>query len=204
MDATNHLAHLPKLVDKRDTSPEPAPAHVVAKRKQRIFLEKLAETGKAKHSAFCAGSSLQALLYQKKHDPDFAHRWSLALEAFALSVKDEVIHRAMEGEIKAVYHQGQVVGFERNKSDGLLQTLAKAALPDEFGDKKQVDITHHKQGVIIIAGASGKSTDEWEMDSVRVHNDQKKLVHAQQEKLENVIDVESTPVEQEVSFEDLL
>jgi hypothetical protein len=81
-------------------------------------------------------------------NPRELHQWTLSDPGIAASIKtaqmigwasleSEAYRRAVLGIDKAVYYKGEVVGVEKEYSDGLLQTLLKARVPGFSTDGEQ-------------------------------------------------------------------
>jgi hypothetical protein len=68
-----------------------------------------------------------------KDDKDVAAALIEAERVGALALQSAAIQRAVHGVEKGVYFKGERVDSEIQYSDGLLQTLLKARLPETFG-----------------------------------------------------------------------
>src|SRR6185503_172843 len=55
--------------------------------------------------------------------------------------EDEAWRRAVRGVINAKFHQGILVGYEIEKSDGMLQFMLKARRPDRYRERTTTEIT---------------------------------------------------------------
>lgn len=97
-------------------------------------------------------------------DPEFAAEYKEAMTAANDVIRSEIVNRAVQGTIKDVYHQGQVVGHERINHNDLLKFVAAARMPEEFGEKTQITGTinhNHKVGIAMIPMAA-PDPDQWE------------------------------------------
>lgn len=79
-------------------------------------------------------------VYDARSDPEFAQAWD-DIEAMTTDrMEREAMRRGMEGFDKAVYHQGEVVGMERQFSDTLLIFMLKARKPETY--RENVKVVH--------------------------------------------------------------
>lgn len=69
----------------------------------------------------------------RKDDKDVDAQLGEAGRVGALRLESAAVRRAVHGVEKAVYFKGEVCGTETVYSDGLLQTLLKAKLPQAYG-----------------------------------------------------------------------
>lgn len=76
----------------------------------------------------CRSAELSPMFVRKWMDDDdkVAERIKNATEVGALGLESAAINRAVNGVEKGIYYQGEVVGYERQYSDGLLTQLLKA------------------------------------------------------------------------------
>lgn len=119
-------------------------------RQYDIFFEKLSQHGRITQAAREAGLQRESLYDKRERDPEFATRWANALETYADVVEAEVHRRAIEGTDKGIWHQGQLVGTERQFSDALLLALVKAKRAREFGDKSKLELTGADGGAVKV------------------------------------------------------
>lgn len=173
---TEILANLPARVDKPKDKPV-ATSTMIARRKRILFLEKLRECGQVTAAAQAIGYKNAAAINQaRRNDENFDREVMAArIEYVETHVEDEIIRRAMLGRLKPVRHKGVVVGYDREPSDTLILAVAKANNPKKWGDNKTVDINHTKKVGVVILAEGPQSVAEWEMESVRVHEEQQRL-----------------------------
>lgn len=69
----------------------------------------------------------------RKDDKEVHQQVSEAERVGALAIESEAIRRAVRGVDKAVWYKGEECGTETVYSDGLMQTVLKARLPDRYG-----------------------------------------------------------------------
>lgn len=120
-----------------------ATSPTVRSKKER-FLEAYAEIGTITHAARAAGVDRHSHQYWLKTDPEYVEAFRAAETAVADMLEKEAIRRASEGVTRAVYHKGEIVGYEQHYSDTLLIFLLKGHKPDKFKDRHQVtaEVTH--------------------------------------------------------------
>jgi len=120
--------------------------HEIARGKKEAFLAAFAETATITAAAAVVGIDRRTHYDWLKADPEYTERFRAAEQAVADSLEAEAIRRAREGVEKGVWHQGELVGHERQFSDTLLIFLLKGHKPDKFKDRHQVtaEVTHHE------------------------------------------------------------
>ncbi len=114
------------------------------------FLAAVAASGNVSASAEAAGVS-RTFVYERRYaDPDFAKEWDQALEQARPVLEEEAWRRAVEGVEEPVYgrvgkdRDGQI-GTVRKYSDAILTTLLKAADPNKYRDRQQIEHTGEVQ-----------------------------------------------------------
>lgn len=108
--------------------------------KRNDFLTSLATTGNVRKAAEACGVSTRLAYIHRSNDAEFAQAWQDALtEAIETVLEPEALRRAVEGTDKAVYHNGEVVGYEKQYSDTLLIFLLKAARPEKYRETARRD-----------------------------------------------------------------
>lgn len=112
-----------------------ADASLATQRRQRRFLQHLADTGNV--SAACRLAKLErGTAYQwRSHDANFRRRWQEALDAAVDALESEARRRAIEGVDQPHFHQGQVTGTVKRYSDALLMFLLRTHRPDRFAER---------------------------------------------------------------------
>ena len=118
---------------------------------QETFLKSLAQYGNVSYAARAAKVSRNFVYGQREAYPDVATRWDAALDEAADVLEKEAWRRAAKGvkKEKTIYYLGLPIGtqIETTYSDPLLMFLLKAARPEKFRDrldinqKSKVDIT---------------------------------------------------------------
>lgn len=113
--------------------------------KKPQFIEAYRRLGTITAAAEAAGVARGTHYEWLRNDPEYAAEFRQAEEAVADMLEREAIRRAVEGTERFVYHQGEVVGAERQFSDTLLIFLLKGHRPEKFKDRTQVtsEVTVH-------------------------------------------------------------
>lgn len=102
------------------------------------FLAGLAEMGVIGPACKAARVGRRTVYDHRDRDKAFAAAIALALEDYADALELEVDRRGRQGIPRDVYYQGAVVGQELEYSDGLLLAKVKAARPEKFRERVQV------------------------------------------------------------------
>jgi hypothetical protein len=146
-----------------------------AREKRSRFLNILSRTGSLKKAAAQVKLSPRALMLAKNKYPDFAKNWVIALEIYnSFEVEESIRHRALDGVKKAVYFQGNIVGYEIIYDSGLTQFWTKANLPEKYGDKTNINISGNVNHGIAFMPARATDEVEWERRVQQTLEDQKR------------------------------
>lgn len=90
-------------------------------------------------------------LYEwREADDEFRAEWDAALEEGTDLLEDEALRRAMHGNDRPVFHQGEQCGVVREYSDTLTIFLLKARRPEKYRDN--VSINHGIEPKSPLAG----------------------------------------------------
>ena len=116
-------------------------------KRQKRFLEALAETGNISQAVSLAGTHRSSVYAARKRDEAFAAAWDEALETATDGLKQEARRRAVVGVDEPIVSHGRLVTDEdgnavtvKRYSDALLIALLKAHSP-KFGDRTNVNLT---------------------------------------------------------------
>ena len=138
----------------------------------RIYLTLLALKGAKRYAAIMAGIEPSVVKYIVKQDPELMALEQAALDDYKEQIDMEIHHRAMDGDRKAVYYKGEVVGHDLVKSDRMLELLAKARNPERYKDHLQVD-ANVKAGVLVVN--TTLDPDDWEAEYANMRIDKSRL-----------------------------
>jgi hypothetical protein len=86
-------------------------------------------------SALAIGYTLSAVTELRKSDADFAKRWKEADDLAVERMEAEADRRAVEGNDKPIYYQGEKCGEVREYSDTLLIFRLKARRPEVYRER---------------------------------------------------------------------
>lgn len=93
----------------------------------------------------------RALHYRwMEEDPDYARAFERATPIAAGLLEDEAMRRAHEGTKRAIYYQGEKIGYEFEYSDTLLMFLLRALLPKRYGDRTAIQHSGPEGGPIDV------------------------------------------------------
>ena len=116
-------------------------------KKQAAFLAELSERGNVRDACTAAGIPRRTAYDWRAADPEFAGEWDSALDEAADLMEHEAHRRAVDGTEEPVFgslgHQlgtGEV-GRITKYSDTLLIFLLKAARPEKYRERQQIEHT---------------------------------------------------------------
>jgi hypothetical protein len=109
--------------------------------KDKKFLDLIAGGSTVCDACAAVGYSYNSAYLYRKADPAFDAAWDDANEAAIQRMEREADRRAVEGYDKPVFHNGVVVGTERQFSDTLLIFRLKAKRPEVYRERAEVAVT---------------------------------------------------------------
>lgn len=104
-----------------------------------IFLAALATSGVVLTACKKARIGRTTAYKTRDEDEDFATAWDAALDDAADEMEEEAHRRAVKGVLKPVYQGGKKVGSIREYSDTLLIFRLKAARPEKYRERHEID-----------------------------------------------------------------
>lgn len=118
---------------------KPADAARIARAREIILGELRKSRSK---SGACEEAEVSTTQFYKwvREEPEFADQVEEAMLAGREGLEDEATRRGKNGYRKAVYHQGEVVGYERRYSDRLLETMLEATNPAKFRKNASIEV----------------------------------------------------------------
>ncbi len=147
-------------------------AHPITKERVDLFLAVYRESGAnftAAAAAACPGGKkgnrkpcFSTFVRLKKSDMGFAAACDEILEQVRDDIEAEIDRRGRIGWLDPIVQKGEHVTdgegkpmFIRRFDSKLLLARARALMPDRYGEKKTIDITHHKgnHGMMVIEGS---------------------------------------------------
>lgn len=147
-------------------------------RRKKLYLEHLEKYGIPAAAAVFVERSMNTVRSWRQDDPVFAEMEVDAMEIANGALEMEMRRRAIEGDEEMVVQSGEVV-YMRNpetgelitdelgdpipvvkkiRSDRLLETLAKANMPEKY--RENVKVNHAMSGGVLLVGMSGEATEE--------------------------------------------
>lgn len=99
--------------------------------------------------------------FLQKHNPEFKEACEVVLDEVRDAISAEIDRRGRLGWLEPVFQKGEQAvdadgkpAFIRRFDSKLLLARARALMPGEYGDRKEISITHHKgsHGVMVIEG----------------------------------------------------
>jgi hypothetical protein len=115
-------------------------------RRQRALLEAYVETGQVVSACKAARVCRSDHYKWMKTDRAYAEAFELADEMSADLLEDEVLKRAKDGVVEAVFYQGKPVGARRIYSDGLAMFLLQGKRPQKYRQNQKVELTGPRGG----------------------------------------------------------
>lgn len=128
--------------------------------RQRVYLEKLAETGLKGHAARHVGVSREIVRIERKRNPAFEELEQEALDFWAEGLEAEAVRRARDGVQVPVYYKGAVAGHVTEFSDRLMEVLLRGRIPEKYGQRLTGGDNISVSGVLVIN--QRPSADDWE------------------------------------------
>lgn len=126
------------------------------KKKKKKFIEVLSET--ANFLAACRAVDIsKSVAYRHVHQDEWFRQEVLAAREESINnLEEEVYRRAYFGTEKPVFHKGKEVGVITEYSNDLAMFILKAARPDIYAGKSQVEISGPDGSAIQISETKGK------------------------------------------------
>lgn len=157
----------------------------LSRKKRRIFLRVLAQTGKVTAAARSVGYTDTSYLQRlRRDDEEFAREWDVAVKSAANVLEEEAIRRAMEGVMEPIYYKGQCVGHKLNYSDQLMMFLMRGMDPERYRDGSRGARVNVAFGVAVLPMTAPNEQD-WEKRALRMHSEQEPVI------------IDAKPVEEE-------
>lgn len=107
----------------------------------------------------------QALYQHRKRDEEFAKAWDDALETgdkVKIALHERAAdQRAIEGWDEPVFYEGQLCGYKRRYSDGLLIARLKALAPEKYAERSKHEHSGQVDTGLIVVGKPAADEDEW-------------------------------------------
>ena len=118
------------------------PKNRITKPKINQVLKDVEESGNLSASCGKNGISTAAFYHHLNKSPELQEKYEIARDKACQTLEAEAWNRAVVGEDYPVWFNGEIVGYERRKSDRLLEKLLAANDPVRWSAKQQVDVNH--------------------------------------------------------------
>lgn len=149
-----------------DAIKPPTKRDLESREKRNQFLDIVARTGNLRLAARKVGVGERALYLARQRHPDFDANWTMAVKIYNMFVANEAIRkRAIEGVREPVWYQGAIVGYQIRHDSGLTQFFLKGAMPEVYGDKREIKIEGGLTYGIALLPPTVKNVDEWEQSA---------------------------------------
>lgn len=129
-------------------------------RKRGLYLRTLTRTKRVDAACEAAGMPASAVHYLRSKSPRFAAACEKALaDPSPPSVIDAALARAVEGWDEPIIHGGQIVGYRKVYSEGLLRDLLKDEQARRAGDAAAAGKAAAVEVKLAEAALAGRSTE---------------------------------------------
>lgn len=156
-------------------TPQMSSRAVLAKKKRRVFLQVLAQTGRVAEAArACGYTDTSTLTAYRRNDEEFAEEWDDALLDAAHVLEEEVWRRAHDGILEPIYYKGKVAGYKTNYSDTLAMFILRGLKPGTYRDNVRGGDMNINFGIAVMP-MTATNDDQWEKRAVLMHSEQKTI-----------------------------
>lgn len=121
--------------DSRIEKPRRVFARLTQKRLD-LFLAELSECASVTMAAARSGINRTALYRERERSKRFAAKWDKACDLGVERLQDDAMNRALEGEARPVYRNGEKVGDFQRHDTSLLKFLLQSHRPQVYGARK--------------------------------------------------------------------
>lgn len=125
-------------------------------RVRAAILAALREQPNITRAAEAAGIGRSAAYAWYRDDPEMARDWEAAIAESVERLEQEAWRRAVEGwDRRPIIDRrtGETLGYEREYSDRLMDTLLRAHLPKKYSNNSTVELTGPGGGPIRVSAA---------------------------------------------------
>lgn len=153
---------------------KPLTSVVLSKKKRKVFLSILAQTGQVAAASRASGYQNTSFLTKlRREDEDFADEWDLALESAKHVLEEEIVRRARDGVMEPVFYKGEIVGHKVNYSDALAMFILRKLDPSyrDTGRNHEMNINF---GIAVLP-MTATSDEAWEQRALEMHGGQKTI-----------------------------
>ena len=148
-------------IDTRDIAGDSGTANAqTVREQQQAFLDEFTRTHSRMQALSAAGVPSLRIVEQWMQDPEFRERYVEAQALLADQMEAAAFQRGVLGLDRPVYQGGGLVGYVREYSDTMLQTLLKAKLPEQYGTAR------HTLDVGVFGGDQGPLPNPLTLEAV--------------------------------------
>lgn len=115
------------------------PRRVFARLTQKrldMFLAELSECASVAMAAAHVGINRTSLYRERRRSKRFAKKWQEACDLGVERLQDDAMNRALQGEARPVYRNGEKVGDFRRHDTSLLKFLLQSHRPEVYGARR--------------------------------------------------------------------
>ena len=131
-----------------------------------LFLATLTECASVSMAAAHSGINRTALYRERKRSKRFAKKWNEACDLGVERLQDDAMNRALQGEARPVFRNGEQVGDFRRHDTSLLKFLLQSHRPEVYGARRDLPAPALPFDLVKRVNAAEKREDA---DLVRVH-----------------------------------
>lgn len=132
----------------------------VANKKQNKFLNEYAITGNIGKAAAVCKIARQTHYDWLEKDSAYEQAFKIARKISGDLLEEEARRRAIEGVDEPVFYKGEICGDITKYSDKLLETLLRAAKPDEYANVNKTELSGTGGGAIEMVWGSSNGTED--------------------------------------------
>lgn len=107
---------------------------------RKAFLTQLSVNGNVSAACDAARVERSTVYDARKNDPAFSKQWDDAITTAVDDLEAEAWRRASVGTLKPVWFKGELVGYDLEHSDALMQTLLKGHRPEKYRETLRIDL----------------------------------------------------------------
>jgi hypothetical protein len=116
--------------------------------------------------------------YHRKHDPQFAKQWDEAREFGIEMLHARAFQRAVEGDLKPVFHMGVVVGYVRKFDSRLQIEMLRAYRPGDFKSPGTTVNVGVRRDIFVLTEAERKELQRINREWLEANSQNQKALEA--------------------------
>ena len=115
-----------------------------------VFLTALENGHSVRMACSMARYARRSVYRWRGEDPDFAGRWTTAVQMAGDLLEEEADRRGRDGYDTLVFHQGEVCGTKRKYADGLLLARLKAIRPEQYRERITLPSVENRPVTVML------------------------------------------------------